>query len=445
MISKKYEEEEIIRIAKEENVKYLKLQFTDMLGTIKSVELPISRLQDAMNGRVMFDGSSIEGFVRIKEADMYLHPDLSTFLVLPLESSAYGKVARFICDVYLPNGKIFSGDPRANLKRIVKEMEEMGFKHFNVGVEPEFYLFKQDSNGNPIMEFNDKGSYFDLAPLDGSENCRHDIVLELEKLGYTVEVSHHEVGPGQNEINFTYSNVVETCDRVQTFKQVVKQVARRYNLYASFMPKPVAFKPGNGMHVNCSLCDKDGNNVFYDEKDSFQLSTICKKWISGIITHAREMSAVCNPTVNSYKRLVPGYEAPCYICWSDANRSSMIRIPAVRGASTRTEVRNVDPSANPYLAFAAILAAGLKGIKEDYPLIEPVYDNIFEYSREEREEHGIKNLPENLKDAIKELKNSELMRKTLGEHIYRKYITAKELEWDEYRVLVSSWELDHYF
>ncbi len=440
----KYTKEDIIKICKEENVKYIKLQFTDMLGTIKSVEIPARRLEDAMNGKVMFDGSSIEGFVRIKEADMYLQPDLSTFLVLSLESSEYGKVARFICDVYMPNGEPFLGDPRTNLKRILKQMEDMGFNSFNVGVEPEFYLFKCDENGKPILEFNDSGSYFDLAPLDGSENCRHDIVLELEKMGYPVEVSHHEVGPGQNEINFCYSDALETCDRVQTYKQVVKQIARKYNLYATFMPKPVAFKAGNGMHVNCSLTDKNGKNIFFDENDPMKLSLTCRKWISGILTHAREIAGVTNPTVNSYKRLVPGYEAPCYICWSDANRSSMIRIPCARGNATRTEVRNVDPSANPYLAFAAILSAGLKGIKDDYPLIDPVYDNIFEYTREEREKNGIKNMPENLKDAIKELKQSKLMRETLGEHIYQKYIKAKELEWDEYRMLVSDWEIERY-
>ncbi len=441
---KNYTKEEIFEIAEKENVKYIQLQFTDMLGTIKSVEIPARRLNDALDGKVMFDGSSIEGFVRIKEADMYLHPDLSSFLILPLESNDYGKVARFFCDVYMPNGKVFPGDPRSNLKRIVKEMQDMGFSHFNVGVEPEFYLFKQDESGRPILEFNDSGSYFDLSPLDGSENCRRDIVLELEKLGYPVEVSHHEVGPGQNEINFAYSDVVETCDRVQTFKQVVKQIARKYNLYATFMPKPVAYKAGNGMHVNCSLTNTKGENVFYDENDPMKLSLICRKWISGIITHAREFTAITNPTVNSYKRIVPGYEAPCYICWSDANRSAMIRIPAVRGKGTRTEVRSVDASANPYLAFATILSAGLRGIKEDYPLIAPVYDNIFEYTREEREQRGIKNLPENLKDAVKELKNSKLMKETLGEHIYNKYIIAKELEWDEYRVLVTDWEVEKY-
>lgn len=442
---KKFTKDYIKANALEENVKYIKLQFTDMLGTIKSVEMPIAQLDRVLAGKVMFDGSSIEGFIRIKEADMYLAPDLSTWLILPLESNEYGKVARFICDVKLPNGEFFSGDPRSNLKRIVKQMEEMGFKDFLVGVEPEFYLFKQDENGNPTLLFNDNGSYFDLAPLDGSERCRHDIVLELERLGFTVEASHHEVGPGQNEINFKYASAVEACDNVQTFMQIVKQVARKYNLYASFMPKPVLGKAGNGMHVNCSLTDKDGNNVFYDPNTANGLSETCVKWISGILKHARAFSSITNPIVNSYKRLVPGYEAPCYICWSDANRSSMIRIPAVRGEGTRTEVRNVDPSANPYLAFAAILAAGLDGIKTNEEPVAPVYDNIFEYTREQREECGILNLPENLKDAVKELKKSTLMRETLGEHIFNKYIAAKKFEWDEYRMLIHQWEIERYF
>ncbi|MDD4213103.1 MAG: type I glutamate--ammonia ligase [Bacilli bacterium] len=429
----------------QENVRYLKLQFTDMLGTTKSVEVPVSRLDDVLHEKIMFDGSSIEGFVRIKEADMYLSPDLDTFLILPLESNEYGKVARFICDVKLPNGQPFLGDPRTNLKRIIEEMRTLGFKDLNIGLEPEFYLFKQDAAGNPIMEFSDKGSYFDLAPLDGSANCRHDIVMELERLGFHVEVSHHEVGPGQNEINFRFSSAIETCDNVQTFKQVVKQIARKHGLYASFMPKPVEGMAGNGMHTNCSLSDFEGNNLFFDPNTKNNLSELCLQWISGILLHAREFSALTNPTVNSYKRLVPGYEAPCYICWSDANRSSMIRIPAIRNAATRTEIRNVDCSANPYLAIAAILAAGLDGIKQQMKPTEPVYDNIFEYTREEREQHGIKNLPENLKDAIKELKKSELMRKTLGEHIFQKYIFAKELEWNEYRTLIHEWELKRYF
>jgi glutamine synthetase len=437
--------EDIKRIINEENVRYLKLQFTDMLGTIKSVEVPVSRIDDVLNEHIMFDGSSIEGFVRIKEADMYLAPDLDTFLILPLESTTYGKVARFICDVKLPNGQHFAGDSRSNLKRILNEMNEIGIKDLNIGLEPEFYLFKQDEKGRPILEFSDEGSYFDLAPMDGSENCRHDIVLELEKLGFDVEASHHEVGPGQNEINFRFSNALSACDNVQTFKQIVKQVALRHGLHASFMPKPVAGFAGNGMHVNCSLTDFDDNNLFYDKSTSNQLSNLCLQWISGILKHARSITALTNPTVNSYKRLVPGYEAPCYVCWSDANRSSMIRIPAVRGNKTRTEMRNVDCSANPYLAIAAILSAGLDGVKNNIEIIAPVYDNIFEYTRDEREECGIFNLPENLKDAVKELKNSQLMKATLGNHIFNKYVNAKELEWDEYRILVHDWELKKYF
>jgi len=441
---KKYTKKEILEIIEKENVRYIKLQFTDMLGTIKSVEVPVSRINHVFEEKIMFDGSSIEGFVRIKEADMFLSPDLATFLILPLESNEYGKVARFICDVKLPNGEYFAGDPRSNLKRIIMEMRKLGFGDLNIGVEPEFYLLKMDEKGNPTCNFSDQGSYFDMAPLDGSEYCRHDIVLELEKLGFDVEASHHEVGPGQNEINFRFSNALEACDNLQTFKQVVKQVARKHNLVATFMPKPVSGMPGNGMHVNCSLSDLEGNNLFYDETKPAGLSDICHKWINGILKHARAFTAITNPLVNSYKRLVPGFEAPCYICWSDANRSSMIRIPAVRQDKTRTEIRSVDPTANPYLAIAAILAAGLDGIKASEPDIAPVYDNIFEYTREEREKNGIFNLPENLKDAVKELKKSELMRKTLGEHIFNKYIIAKELEWDQYRVLIHQWELERY-
>ncbi len=441
---RKYTRDEIKENAKKENVKYVRLQFTDMLGTIKSVEVPISRIDDVLDGKIMFDGSSIEGFVRIKEADMYLCPDYSTWLLLPLESSDYGKVARIICDVKLPSGEVFAGDPRSNLKRVLKDMHALGFADLNVGLEPEFYLFKQDENGHISYEFSDQGSYFDLAPLDGSQEVRRDIVLELEKLGFDVEISHHEVGPGQNEINFHFSSALEACDNVQTFKQVVKQVARRHHLFASFMPKPAADKPGNGMHFNCSLTDLQGRNTFADPSKPHGLSDVCLKWISGIMKHTREITVITNPIINSYKRLVPGYEAPCYICWSDANRSSMIRIPAIRGDKTRTEIRNVDCASNPYLVTAAILAAGLDGITSDLPFIEPVYDNIFEYTREEREQHGILNLPENLKEALKEFKKSDLMRKTLGDHIFQKYIVAKEMEWDEYRVLIHEWELERY-
>jgi glutamine synthetase len=304
----------------------------------------------------MFDGSSIEGFVRIKEADMYLHPDLSTWLILDFEDSAYGKVARLICDVYTPYGKPFVGDPRFILKKMVKKMNDMGFSALDVGFEPEFFLFKLDDKGKPIMDPVDHGSYFDLAPIDGAEYIRREIALELEKLGFVIQTAHHEVAPGQEEINFRFANVVQACDNVQTFKQVVKFIARKARLSGHLYAENRSLESMvQGMHTNCSLEDKEGNNIFFDDKDNMSLSLTCRKWISGIIKHARGMAALTNPTVNSYKRIIPGYEAPCYVCWSDANRSSMIRIPAARGRATRTELRHVDGTANPYLALACIL------------------------------------------------------------------------------------------
>lgn len=441
---KEYDRKSILDEVKKENVLYIKLEFTDMLGTIKSVEVPSSRIEEVLDGKVMFDGSSIEGFVRIKEADMYLHPDLHTWKILPLQNNEYGRVARFICDVYLPNGEPFKGDPRYVLKQEIEHMHKLGFANFNMGVEPEFYLLKEDENGNPTLNFSDDASYFDMAPIDLSETCRHDIVIELGKLGFEVEASHHEVGPGQNEVDFKYANVLDCCDNIQTFKEVVHQIARKHHLYATFMPKPVAFMAGNGMHVNCSLCDESGKDLFYDPKEPLELSDLCRRWINGILKNSRGICAITNPIINSYKRIVPGYEAPCYICWSDANRSSMIRIPAKRGAGTRTEVRNVDPSANPYLMAAIILASGLSEINKKEELIAPVYDNIFELTREEREAQGIENLPENLKDAIKEFKKSELAKSVLGDHIFNKYIEAKTQEWEEYRVLVTDWERENY-
>jgi len=441
-----YTKKDIIQIAQDEGVRFIRLQFTDMLGTIKAVEIPASRLEDALSGKIMFDGSSIEGFVRIKEADMYLRPDLDTWLILTFEDMAYGKVARLICDVYTPYGKPFQGDPRLILKRAIKKMNEMGIANLNIGFEPEFFLFRLDEHGHPKTTLpNDFGSYFDMAPLDGAEYTRRDIALEMERLGFVVQTSHHEVAQGQHEINFLFADVLSACDNVQTFKQLVKVIARRHNLFATFMAKPVASISGSGMHTNCSLSDAGGNNLFYDENDPMKLSLMARKWMTGILKHSRGFSALTNPTVNSYKRLIPGYEAPCYACWSDANRSAMIRVPAVRGASTRTEIRNVDPMANPYLALAAILMAGLEGINnpsnETHP---PVYDNIFSLTREQREAQGIPNLPENLKDAIKELKLDPLMLETLGEHTFNKYTYAKELEWDEYRKLITPWELEKY-
>jgi len=438
--------QEVLNLAKENNVNYIRLQFTDMLGTIKAVEIPISKLEEALDGKIMFDGSSIEGFVRIKEADMYLRPDFDTFMVLSFEDETYGRVARLICDVYGTNGKPFKGDPRYILKRVVDKMHDMGFGALNIGFEPEFFLFKLDEKGQPIIKEADNGGYFDLSPLDGAEYIRREICLELEKLGFIVQTAHHEVSHGQHEINFKFADVIHACDNVQTFKQVVKVIARKNGYLASFMPKPIANINGSGMHTNCSLADFEGNNIFYDKDDKMKLSLTCRKWISGILKHARSLAALTNPSVNSYKRLIPGYEAPCYACWSDANRSSMIRIPAIRGGATRTELRNVDCLANPYLALSCILACGLDGIENisEQDLVPPVSDNIFELTREQREEKGIFNLPENLKDALKEYKADKLIYETLGEHTFNKYLQAKTLEWEEYRKLITSYEIEKY-
>jgi glutamine synthetase len=435
--------DDILALSKKEDVRFIRMQFTDMLGMVKSVDLPVSRLEDALDNKIMFDGSSIEGFVRIKEADMYLYPDLDSWRILTFEDLALGKVARLVCDVYTPKGEPFEGDPRFILKKAIKKMKEAGFSSLNVGFEPEFFLFKIKDNKITI-EPNDEAGYFDLAPSDGDNYTRRDIAIELDKLGLEVQASHHEVAVGQHEINFRFQDVLKACDNLQLFKTVVKVIARKHGLHATFMPKPISGINGSGMHTNLSLADKDGNNVFFDAKGPMQLSDVARKWMTGILNHSRSIAGLTNPTVNSYKRIIPGYEAPCYACWSDANRSAMIRIPAARGKSTRTELRNVDPTANPYLALAFILTAGLEGIKESTETVPPVYDNIFELTREEREALGIQNLPENLKDAIKEMRKDPLMMDVLGKHTFEKYLLAKEKEWDSYRTYVSQWELDRY-
>ena len=437
---------EIREIIKEKNISYLRLQFTDMLGDIKAVEIPVSKLEDALNNKIMFDGSSIEGFVRIKEADMYLHPDIDTFLYLPFEDAKIGGVGRFICDCYTPDGKPFPGDPRLILKKQVEKMEKEGIEKMYVGFEPEFYLFKLNPDGTASTNLSDKAGYFDLSPFDGGENIRREISLMLVEMGFDLQACHHEVGPGQNEITFKYADVVTACDRVQTFKQVVKVIARKNGYLATFMPKPLNKQAGNGMHTNCSLFTKEKGDLFYDPNADMELSTMCKKWITGVLNHARELSALTNPIVNSYKRLVSGYEAPIYACWSDANRSSLVRIPAIRGNATRTEFRNVDPTANPYLALAGILACGLDGIKnlKDDEIIPPVNDNLFLLTDEEIKERKINCLPETLHSAIKEFKKSTILKEVLGDHLYNKYIEAKEKEWKEYHTTVSEYELNKY-
>ncbi|WP_010282230.1 type I glutamate--ammonia ligase [Bacillus timonensis] len=438
----KYTKDDIFRLANEENVKFIRLQFTDILGTIKNVEIPVSQLEKALSNKMMFDGSSIEGFVRIEESDMYLFPDLDTWVVFPWTAEK-GKVARLICDIHNADGTPFEGDPRNNLKRVLKEMEELGFTNFNLGPEPEFFLFKLDEKGEPTLELNDNGGYFDLAPTDLGENCRRDIVLELEEMGFEIEASHHEVAPGQHEIDFKYEDALTACDEIQTFKLVVKTIARKHGLHATFMPKPLFGVAGSGMHCNLSLF-KGGENAFFDPNADLQLSDNARHFIAGVLKHAPNFTAVTNPTVNSYKRLVPGYEAPCYVAWSAQNRSPLVRIPASRGLSTRVEVRSVDPSANPYMAMAVLLAAGLDGIKNKLTPPAPVDRNIYVMNKEERNEAGIVDLPPTLALALEKLKGDEVLIKALGGHLFEHFVEAKEIEWDMFRTQVHPWEREQY-
>lgn len=437
-----YTKQRILNIAESEDVEFIRLQFTDLFGTLKNVAITKSQLAKALDNKIMFDGSSIDGFARIEESDMYLYPDYNTFEILPFRPHQ-GKVARMICDVYRPDGTQLENDPRFILKKVLKEAADMGYT-FNVGPECEFFLFHTDDNGGPTTLSHEKGSYFDLGPIDLGENARRDIVLDLEKMGFEVEASHHEVAPAQHEIDFKYGEALETADRIMTYKLTVKSVAKRHGLYASFMPKPKYGVCGSGMHINMSLADKDGNNVFADESDERGLSGIAYSFIAGLMEHMRSITAITNPIVNSYKRLVPGYEAPTYIAWSATNRSPLIRIPAARGAGTRIELRCPDCSCNPYLAIAVCLAAGLDGIKRGLTPVESIQKDIFEMTEEEREEANIENLPKNLYEAIQEMKKSEFVKGVLGKEVFKKYVRAKESEWMEYTSQVTDWEIDRY-
>ncbi|GGL65227.1 type I glutamate--ammonia ligase [Sporolactobacillus putidus] len=438
----KFTKEDIISKVNEANVKFIRLQFTDLLGIIKNVEIPVSQLEKALDNKIMFDGSSIEGFVRIEESDMLLYPDYDSFVVFPWTAEK-GKVARMICDIHKPDGTPFPGDPRSVLKAQLEEMKKLGFTAFNIGPEPEFFLFKMDAEGKPTLDLNDNGGYFDLAPTDLGENCRRDIVLELEDMGFEIEASHHEVAPGQHEIDFKYADAVTTCDNIQTFKLVVKTIARQHNLHATFMPKPLFGVNGSGMHSNMSLF-KGKENAFYDESSKDGLSETARAFIAGVLKHARAFTAITNPTVNSFKRLVPGYEAPSYVAWSLSNRSALIRIPASRGLSTRIEVRSVDPVTNPYLGMAAMLAAGLDGIKEKLTPPDPVDRSIYVMDDEEREKLGIHDLPADLKEALAVFNSDPVITAALGEHTVSRFNDAKEIEWDMFRTQVHAWEREQY-
>lgn len=428
---------------KDNDVCFLRLAFTDINGTMKNVEVPTSQLDKVLANEIRFDGSSIDGFVRIEESDMVLYPDLSTWMVLPWQDGTSGRIGRLTCSVHKVDGTPFEGDPRNNLKRILNEMKSMGYTDFEIGFEAEFHLFKLDENGGWTTNVCDHASYFDMTDSDEGAKCRREIVETLEGMDFEVEAAHHEVGNGQQEIDFKFDDALTTADRVQTFKMVVRTVAKKHGLCATFMAKPLEGEAGNGMHTNMSIF-KDKRNIFYDANGKYGLSNEALYFLNGILEHARAITAIGNPTVNSYKRLIPGYEAPVYIAWANKNRSPLVRIPAAEEVTTRLELRSADPTANPYLLLAATLKAGLNGIKEAKMPMEPVTSNVFEMSEEKRKELGIKPLPSTLHNAIKAFKADKLIQEALGEHLTKSFIDSKELEWARYTQSVSEWERQRY-
>ena len=435
------EKKAILERLAEDKVRFLRLQFTDIMGVNKNVEVPAGEFQKAVDGQIMFDGSSVEGFVRIEESDMLLIPDLTTYALFPWKEPG-GKVARLICDIHNPDGSPFHGCPRLTLKRICAEAESMGYT-MHAGPEPEFFLFHRSEDGEPTLESHDRAGYFDLTPTDRGEDGRRAIVNALEKLGFAVEAAHHEVAPAQHEIDFRHQSALKTADNISTFRFVVRKVALDFGLHATFMPKPVFGVNGSGMHVHQSLFT-NGTNAFFDPDAEDGLSTVAKGYIAGLLRKAREYCSVTNPLVNSYKRLVPGYEAPTHIAWSERNRSPLARVPARRGNGTRVELRMPDPACNPYLALAVMLAAGLEGVREGMDPGPSVNKNIFTMSHRERRRLRIDSLPGNLGDAIELTAKSKFARAVLGDHIFKHYVAAKRTEWSDYIARVHTWEIDRY-
>lgn len=437
------DKEYVLKSAKDNNVKFIRLWFTDILGFLKSFAITIKELEVTLDEGAGFDGSSIEGFVRIDESDMMAIPDMNTWEILPWRHNEESAVARIFCDIQTPEGEPYDGDPRGVLRRNLKRAEDLGYK-FYVGPELEFFYFKS-SEGTP--EPLDKGGYFDLTPLDLASDFRKKTVEALDALGIDVETSHHEVGPSQHEIDLRYTDALTMADNAMTYRLVVKEVALRNNVYATFMPKPLYGENGSGMHVHMSLFKGD-RNAFYDASDKHHLSDLAKRYIAGLIKHAPEFTLITNQWVNSYKRLVPGYEAPIYTTWAVRNRSDMIRIPAYKLGkenATRIELRSPDPACNPYLAFSAMLAAGLEGIEKNYPIIEPVERNVYNLSEEERKELNIDTLPGDLYEAIKMMEPSQVIKKALGDHVFHSLLENKKLEWADYRTQLSDWEMKNYF
>lgn len=437
----RYTKEDVLRLVEDEDVEFIRLQFTDIFGTLKNVAITASQLERALDNQYMFDGSAIEGFARIEESDMYLQPDLDTLEIFPWRPQQ-GKVARLICNVYRPDGEPSEGDSRSVLQNVLKEAAELGYT-FVVGPECEFFLFNMDENGLPTTQTYDKAGYFDLGPLDLGENVRRDMVLNLEDMGFTIEASHHELAPGQHEIAVGYDEALTIADNIMTFKFTVKSIAKRHGMHATFMPKPIHGIHGSGMHINMSLC-KDGKNVFADAEDRNGLSETAYHFMAGLMKHMKGMTLITNPLVNSYKRLVPGFEAPVHVAWSRANRSPLIRVPASRGESTRIELRSPDPCCNPYLTLALCLAAGLDGMKNKLEAPQSVDRNIFAMEEEERDLLGIEKLPTTLGEAIAEFEKDDFVKCVLGEHITEKYLQEKKEEWAAYQARVTDWEIEQY-
>ena len=436
-----YTREDILKKVADEDVGFIRVQFTDIFGTLKNVAVTVSQLEKALDNNCMFDGSAIEGFARVEDSDMYLYPDLNTFEIFPWRPQQ-GKVARLICDVYKADGTVFKSDPRYILKKVLAEAETEGYE-FNVGPECEFFLFHTDDDGLPTTLTHECAGYFDLGPLDLGENARRDMVLTLEDMGFEIEASHHEMAPAQHEIDFKYDEALATADNIMTFKLVVKTIAKRHGLHATFMPKPKCGTHGSGMHLNMSLC-RDGINVFSDPKDEKGLSREAYYFIGGIMKHMKAISFITNPIVNSYKRLVPGYEAPVYIAWSSKNRTPLIRIPASKDRDVRVELRSPDPSSNPYLALAVCLAAGLDGIKNEILPPESIDCNIYEMTEEQRKEARIDSLPGSLLEAAREFEKDDFIKGVLGEDLAEKFVRAKTEEYKAYRGQVTDWEIEQY-
>ena len=439
----KYTKEDILRMADEQNIKFLRLQFTDILGALKSFEVTRSQFERALDNEFTFDGSTVEGFVRVEQSDMCLYPDYDSFAVFPWYSPlGEGKVARIICDVYDPDGIVFAGDPRNILKKAMKKAANMGYS-FNVGAECEFYLFDDTGDSRTSTVTADRGGYFDMGPVDKGEECRREICSILEDMGFNIEGSNHAVAPAQHEIDFKYDDALRTADNVITFKYVVKSVAQQHGFIATFMPKPVCGQNGSGMRTNMSLFRMQ-KNAFYDESDREALSQTAYKFIAGVMEHSKAMTLVLNPLVNSYRRLVPGYEAPVHLAWSGKNRSALIRIPAARGIGTRIELRSPDAACNPYLGLAVCLLAGLDGIERGMMPPPATNTNVFKTGRRQSDAVKIETLPGSMEEAIELYEQDSFMKQCLGEHVFTQYLYSKKRELNAYNSSVSQWELENY-